>query len=232
MNVLPVVILAGGLGTRLLPATVITPKVLIPILGKPFLAWKLEGLVRQGVDEIYLLLGSGSEQVRDFLDSYITPLRVHVFTDGEQLLGTAGAIRKNIDNLPEAFILTFGDNLLDFSLSDLSEMYLREKKSIMVCTTYREPEQNFNVRISGSFVDKYEKYDNSDCIFMDYGYSVFELNVFEKLELAQPHDLEKILQDLIFHQRLIAMTTDLEYFEIGTPAGLQRTKSWLNRCNQ
>ena len=66
---------------------------------------------------------------------------------------------------------------------------------------------------------------------MDYGYSVFELDDFKNLELGQPDDLEKILQDLIFQQRLIAMTTDSEYFEIGTPAGLQRTKSWLNRSN-
>lgn len=232
MSILPVVILAGGLGTRLLPVTKITPKVLIPILGKPFLAWKLEGLARQGVTEVYLLLGLGSEQVVEFLASYKTPIRLSVLTDGELLLGTAGAIRKHVDDLPEAFILTFGDNLLNFDLTELSDMYSRERKPIMVCTSYKEPEQDFNVQISGSSVRKYDKYDNSDCDLMDYGYSVFELDSFKGLELNQTNDLEKVIQDLASKQKLLAVATDLEYFEIGTPAGLQKTTSWLSQSSQ
>lgn len=229
MKILPVVILAGGLGTRLIAVAGATPKVLIPILGKPFLAWKLDALIKQGVTEVYLLLGSGADQVRDFLAGYKTALRIITYTDGENLLGTAGAIRKYLDRLPEAFILTFGDNLLDFNLQELSQAYFTEKKSVMVCTSYKEPEENFNVQISGTFVYKYDKRYNSDCSFMDYGYSVLELNNFKELQLHQAVDLEKVIQELVVQQKLIALTTSQEYFEIGTPEGLERTINWLSR---
>ena len=215
------------MGRRLLPITNVTPKVMVPILGKPFLAWKLEGLARQGATEIFLLLGLGSEQVIDFLATYRTPLKIHVLTDGDLLLGTAGAIRKNLEYLPDVFILTFGDNLLDFNLEELSEVYSRENKSIMVCTTYKEPEQNFNVRLQGSFIEKYDKDNNLDCFLMDYGYSVFELNSFKDLELDQVLDLRIIIDQLIHTQQLLALTTNKEYFEVGTIAGLERTTSWL-----
>jgi NDP-sugar pyrophosphorylase family protein len=125
--------------------------------------------------------------------------------------------------------LTFGDNLLDFNLEELSQAYFTEKRPLMVCTSYKEPEENFNVRISGTFVYKYDKRYNSDCSFMDYGYSVFELNNFKELQLHQAVDLEKVIQELVVQQKLIALTTSQEYFEIGTPEGLERTINWLSR---
>lgn len=223
MKTLPVVILAGGLGTRLLPATKMTPKVMIPILGKPFLAWKLEELVSQGVTEVYILLGVHADQVIEFLSSYKIDLKILVFRDGDALMGTAGAIRKNLNSLPKDFILTYGDNLLDYNLEELSHAHSQEKKAIMVCTTYREETDNFNVQVIGKFVSKYDKSDASNCNFMDYGYSVFQAKYFANLDLAKSTDLELIIQDLILQKELIALATNLEYYEIGTPAGLKKT---------
>ena len=58
MTDMPVVVLAGGLGTRLLEVTGdLMPKVLVPVDGRPFIDYKLRGLARLGVGEVVLLVG-------------------------------------------------------------------------------------------------------------------------------------------------------------------------------
>ena len=55
------IVLAGGLGTRLRFAVPDLPKVLAPVSGRPFLAWLLEALAREGVGRCVLSLGHRAE---------------------------------------------------------------------------------------------------------------------------------------------------------------------------
>ena len=60
-----VAVLAGGLGRRLRELSGDTlPKPLYPVLGRPFLDWKLEGLAAAGVTHVLLLVGHEGEQIR------------------------------------------------------------------------------------------------------------------------------------------------------------------------
>ena len=58
-------ILVGGLGTRLGALTADTPKPMLPVGGRPFLAWLMQEVSRFGIEEILLLTGHLSERVRD-----------------------------------------------------------------------------------------------------------------------------------------------------------------------
>lgn len=89
------VILAGGLGTRLGARTRDLPKALLPIAGRPFLAWLVEALARHGYRELVLCIGHHGEQIVDFLGAGEGfGLDVTYSKDGERLLGTGGAIRQ------------------------------------------------------------------------------------------------------------------------------------------
>ena len=68
-----VVILAGGLGTRLRPLTVQVPKPMVPVAGVPYLEHQLRLLVRQSLGEIVMLTGYLGEQIEAY------------FGDGRQL---------------------------------------------------------------------------------------------------------------------------------------------------
>ena len=93
---LPVAVLAGGLGTRLRSVTgAELPKVLVPVLGRPFVDHKLDELAGAGATRVVFLLGHGAEQVRDHVgDGSRYELDVVCLDDGDELLGTGGALRR------------------------------------------------------------------------------------------------------------------------------------------
>src|SRR5258706_7732754 len=90
-----VVILAGGLATRMQPRTLTTPKLLLPVAGRPFGAWLLERLARAGYGQAVLCIAYLGEQIREaFGDGRAFGIDVVYADEGPNLLGTAGAIRR------------------------------------------------------------------------------------------------------------------------------------------
>ena len=115
-------VLVGGLGTRLGRLTEATPKPLLPVGGRPFLAWLLRELSRFGVEEVVLLAGYLAGQVRESLDEIASwlpkPVRLVVSEEPFQA-GTGGALWHARELLDERFLLCNGDSLLDTNLSRL-----------------------------------------------------------------------------------------------------------------
>lgn len=115
-------ILVGGLGTRLGTLTAATPKPLLPVGGRPFLAWLLRELSRFGVEEAVLLTGHLAGQVRDSLGGISAwlpkPVRL-VLSEEPFQAGTGGALWHARGLLDERFLLCNGDSLLDTNLSRL-----------------------------------------------------------------------------------------------------------------
>ena len=109
----PVVILAGGLATRIRPLTDTIPKALVPINNKPFIAHQLDLLRKQKVKRVVLCLGFLGEQIKNFVrDGSQFGLQVSYSFDGETLLGTAGAIQKALSQVDEKFFILNGDSYL------------------------------------------------------------------------------------------------------------------------
>ena len=87
-----VIILAGGLGTRLRPVTETIPKVMVDILGKPFLEYKINQIKKFGIRNIILCVGYLGEIIEDYFgkgDKFGVNIR---YAYEKELLGTAGAI--------------------------------------------------------------------------------------------------------------------------------------------
>lgn len=112
-----VVILAGGLGTRLRPFTEIIPKPLLPIGEKAVLEIQIEHLRSHGFDEVILATNYKSEYIENFFGDgsrYDITLTV---SKEEEPLGTAGPLKLVEDRLTEPFVVMNGDILtaLDFT---------------------------------------------------------------------------------------------------------------------
>lgn len=109
-----VAVLCGGQGTRLgYPGQ----KCMVPILGKPFLAYKIDQLYDLGADVIHLLVGHHADEVRDYFGSWPT----YHYDKG---VGITVAHRLAAQHLPFVHWLTYGDCLLDAPLHESSMPYV------------------------------------------------------------------------------------------------------------
>ena len=110
---LPVVILAGGLATRLRPMTEKIPKALVEVAGRPFLEHQIALLKRNAIAEVILCVGYLGEMIEErYGDGDAFGVRIRYSFDGPQLLGTGGAIKKASAFLPDAFFVLYGDSYL------------------------------------------------------------------------------------------------------------------------
>src|SRR5438445_4139222 len=97
-DVLPCVILAGGLGTRMRPMTENIPKALVPVLGRPFAEWQLELLAQLGIRDVVYSIGYRGEQIRRALDGGARfGLEITYVDEGTELKGSGGALRYALD---------------------------------------------------------------------------------------------------------------------------------------
>src|SRR6202046_3121537 len=112
----------GGLGSRLGELTMNTPKPLLPIGDRPFLAWLMREFVRFGVEEFLLLTGYLSAQVEAQVQALadLLPRAARIVISEEpERAGTGGAVYHARDKLAERFLLCNGDSLFDCGLSNL-----------------------------------------------------------------------------------------------------------------
>src|SRR5213593_1395343 len=100
-----VVILAGGLGTRLKDRLGDLPKPMIPIAGKPLLEHQVELLKRYGFTELLLLIHYRAGLIEThFGDGAKWGMRVHYLVEREPL-GTAGAVLAGFEHLADRFLV-------------------------------------------------------------------------------------------------------------------------------
>jgi mannose-1-phosphate guanylyltransferase len=110
-------VLAGGEGTRLRPLTSTIPKPVVPLAGRPFIAYMLEWLRGHGVTEVILACGFMADDVRAVLgDGSSLGLRL-LYVEEPRPLGTGGALKFAEDLLEDRFLMLNGDVLTDIDLA-------------------------------------------------------------------------------------------------------------------
>jgi NDP-sugar pyrophosphorylase family protein len=220
-----VVILAGGLATRLRPLTHSVPKALVPIAGRPFLDYQLEWLSGQGAHHIVILLGHLGEQIVEHVgDGAAFGLQVRYHWDGGRLLGTGGALRGALALLEPAFVVLNGDTFVDFDLPRFWQAFVARdwEAGLAVC----DPALlggYANVTVDDDRVVAYEKSGlDPACRHGHLGVAAFRASAVARLPVDEPVDLGALLNASIAAHRVLAWHADQPVYDIGTPAGLAR----------
>ncbi len=223
-------ILAGGLGTRLGPLTAQTPKSLVPVLGSPFLEHQIR-LVRQaGVKRLVLCIGHHGEQIVErFGDGSAYGVEIIYSQEGEQLLGTGGALKKAEHLLDEAFLMMWGDSYLILDYAAIWRSFQAQDLPAMM-VVFRNENQRVpsNVVVEGGKVTVYDKWSKDpDKVYIDEGLTCLNRQLLETVPAGQPFAIEQVFRDLATEGKLAAYETSQPFYEIGSPEGIAELETIL-----
>ncbi len=138
-------VLAAGRGERLRPLTDRVPKPLVPVAGRPLLAWHLHALAAAGFEEAIINLSHLGARIQDFAgDGSAFGIPVRYSDEGEQALDTGGGIRHALPLLGEApFAVINADVFSDFPLASLRARAPEAAHLVLVDNPPHHPDGDF-----------------------------------------------------------------------------------------
>jgi glucose-1-phosphate cytidylyltransferase len=198
-----VVILAGGLGTRLMEETESRPKPMVEIGGKPILWHIMKMYARYGFTEFIICLGYKSILIKEYFYNYYLhnsdvtidlstnkidihqtdsePFKVTLIDTGlhTNTAGRIKRIRPYLNN--ETFMLTYGDGLSDIDLNRLLTFHKKQGK-LATLTSIQLPGRfgHLNIAEDGSVEEFKEKFTEQD-MWINGGFFVLEPSIFDYL---------------------------------------------------
>ena len=198
-----VVILAGGLGTRLAEETEVKPKPMVEIGGRPILWHIMKHYAHYGFQEFFIALGYKGEVInRYFLDYYTLngsmtinlsngdvqvhskeceDWIVHLMDTGLHTL-TGGRVKRLEPWLKdETFMVTYGDGVSDIDLPDLLRFH-RSHGRLATVTAVRPPARFGGLIFDGDLVAEFTEKPQAGEGWINGGFLVFEPGVFDYLE--------------------------------------------------
>jgi glucose-1-phosphate cytidylyltransferase len=210
---LKVVILAGGLGTRLSEETDIRPKPMVEISGRPILWHIMKIYSHWGFNDFVILTGYKSHIIKDYFINYYTrysditvdmsnnaveihnhrnePWKVTMLYTGQEVM-TGGRLLKAKDFLAnERFMLTYGDGVSDVNIPELLSFHERAQKTVTL--TAIQPTGKYgalNIE-DGNNVSSFMEKPQGDGAWINGGFFVMESDVFKYLKKGDATILER-----------------------------------------
>lgn len=230
-----IVILAGGLGTRLRPLTDQIPKAMIPILGRPFVDFQLRLLAQCGIQEVILSTGYLGHLIEEFVrDGRDWNLKVTYVNEGANLRGTGGALRLIYDQglLRTRFLVTYGDSYLPISYRDIwQDFSKRSEPALMTVLHNGEKWDASNACFDGKNVPLYDKKIQPkppEMQFIDYGLSAFQSAIIgQEIPKDEKFDLAVLFNRLSIHGKLAGTEVTERFYEIGSTQGIKDLERYL-----
>ena len=177
-----VVILAGGLGTRISEYTKTIPKPMIPINKVPILIHIINYYRKYGFNEFYIAVGYKSKIIKDyFKKKKIRNCKINIIDTGLKTM-TGGRLKRLSRFLKkEAFLMTYGDGLSNVNLERLIKFYKKRKK-LMTLTAVRPPARFGAIKIVNNNVKYFKEKSSLDEGWINGGFFVIEPEIFKYIK--------------------------------------------------
>jgi len=226
------VILAGGLATRMMPLTSKLPKSMLQIKGRPFLEYQLELLKEYEIKDILLCVGYKGELIKNhFGDGRKFGVNLSYSFDGDKLLGTAGALKKAYKLLNENFFLMYGDSYLPYDYQEI-ERHFRDSVKLSLMVAYRNQNKfdKSNLLIQDGMIKLYDKTLRGENLeYIDAGLSILKKEVLNLVPEEEPYDLEELYRALISEEEMSAFEVKQRFYQIGSFEGLEEFKNLVEK---
>ncbi|MCR5475966.1 MAG: HAD-IIIA family hydrolase [Lachnospiraceae bacterium] len=230
-----VVVLMGGLGTRLKEYTKECPKSLVDVCGRPFFDHQLDLLTAWGFHKFLFLIGYRADMIEDhYGDGRDRNISIQYSYDGEKLLGTGGAVRRAYDLLEDDFLLIYGDSFMDIDYAETIYRYERGKsrgaRALMTVLRNNNRFDKSNVVMREGKIVLYDKHEPTpEMEYIDYGVCMYEKSLFSAFGEDEAFDISVIQHDLSVKGQMTAQIVTKRFYEIGSPASYKEFSGYVTR---
>jgi len=231
---LRVFLLCGGAGTRLFPFTTLIPKALLPIGGRPVLAWIVRDLYSHGLRDIVVL---ANKRFEDQFRYHASAMEAHYklkinfgFSVNSEDLGTAGEILSVKDMVTDTFMVYYGDIITELEFEDLIGFHkdfspeplgtLAVSKSLKVPKGVVETDGG----VVKNFVEKPSIPLKTWC-----GVAVFKPEIINYINMGDDFSLDVIPKALKDGEKLGTYLFEEEYLDIGDLENYKRAHQFLSK---
>tara|TARA_A100001015_G_scaffold300111_1_gene385091 strand:+ start:3932 stop:4624 length:693 start_codon:yes stop_codon:yes gene_type:complete len=172
-----VVILAGGLGTRLSEYTKKMPKPMVTLSGKPIIYYIMKHYSNYGFKNFVIASGYKQNVIKKYFKKKILNWNIDVVNTGLNSMtgGRLKRLKKIIGN--ETFLMTYGDGLSDVNIKRLINFH-KKTKSITTLTAVRPTARFGAIKIKGKKVSYFKEKSNIDEGWINGGFFVMEPKIF------------------------------------------------------
>ena len=184
-----VVILAGGLGTRISEYTKTIPKPMIKVLKKPLIYFIMKHYANYGFKDFYIALGYKGYIIKRYFEKNKFGWNINLIDTGQKTMtgGRLKRLKKHLGNQP--FMLTYGDGLSNVNIKKLLSFHKKNKK-LVTLTAARPPARFGAIKILGNKVEYFKEKSKLDEGWINGGFFVM-----------QPEFLNYIKNDQTFLER-------------------------------
>lgn len=198
-----VVLLAGGLGTRLSEETDFIPKPMVRIGGLPILHHIMNFYASFGHYEFIIALGYKAEVVKEYFSGVRTPSWKINLVDTGLETSTGGRIKMLENLLQDEFMLTYGDGLSNIDLNQLISHHKRFDKLATV-TAVRPPSRFGTIEISNGMVTRFAEKDPQDAGWINGGFFYLNRQICKYIESEMVSFESEPITNLVANQQLTA----------------------------
>lgn len=227
---IPVVILAGGKGTRLHPHTSVFPKPLVPLGETPILEVVIHQLKAHGFKRIILAVNHLSELIKTYFgDGSKFDVEISYYQEKEPL-GTAGCLGL-IEGLNEDFLVMNGDLLTTLNYKKLMENHLSNQAVVTIGTFERDVHIDFGV-LDLSKDGKLEGYIEKPTRSYTVSMGVYAMNkkVLKFIKKDTYLDIPTLMINLLKSKfQVQSFQSDCEWLDIGRPDDYERAQVVFER---
>jgi mannose-1-phosphate guanylyltransferase len=214
-------ILAGGEGTRLRPLTYTVAKPVLPLAGRPHIAYVIDWLARHGVDDVIVSCGHLAEGMRNTLAALELDVQIR-FAEEPDARGTAGAIRFAEDMLADRFLVLNGDVLCDLDLTAQIAQHESTGARATIALYPVEDPTGYGVvhrHEDGEITEFLEKPepDQMDTDEINAGAYLLERSVLDQIPPDRAVSIEREVFPRLIGEGLYGIRLEGYWIDIGTP---------------
>lgn len=199
------VILAGGLGTRLLPLTKKTPKPMLPLGKKPILEHLIDWSSKNGVKSIVLCVSYLRKSIEDYFeDGKKFGVSIEYAVSNKQL-ATAGQLKTAEEFIDDTFVCMYGDSIFDFSLRNMIKQHNAKKAFVTMSLNEYKTRLEYGVietSKTGKVVDWREKPEIKSNVNM--GCYVMEPAVLNLIPKNKPYGMDDVIKKVMNRKKLVS----------------------------